>query len=329
MRFEKAQKHKSKLRLGLSGPSGSGKTKSGLRLAKGLGGKLAVIDTENGSASLYANEFDFDVLTLNSPYSPEQYIEAITAAEKADYDILMIDSISHEWTGSGGCLEIHDIVTRANSKGNSFNAWSSVTPRHKAFINAIIQSKLHIICTVRSKTAYEQGVRNGKKFVERIGVKPEQREGLEYEFTTFFDLSVSGNFASASKDRTGLFNAEQPLVLTEQTGEMLKKWLNQGVEMKPAEWTVSAELQKMTTKWINNAAERNAFPAAISAASSRLQGKDLEYMITQLKLAEKMLADDIPAFTDPKENEYKEEAFIEMESVNEETGEIGTNIPFA
>lgn len=226
--FKKAERKQAKLRLALSGPSGSGKTTGALLIAKGLGGKIAVLDTERGSASLYADVCDFDVVELAPPYEPERYIEIIRAAEKEGYSTLILDSITHEWNGQGGILEIVDNVARSKYRGNSYAAWNEGTPRHQKFIDAMLASSLHIIATMRSKAVYvetEKG--NGKKGIEKQGTAPQQRDGLEYEFTAVLDLNVDGNLAVPSKDRTRLFHA--PFKITEQTGQDLLAWLNSGV----------------------------------------------------------------------------------------------------
>lgn len=221
--FKKAERKQARLRLALAGPSGSGKTYSALQMAKGLGGRIAVIDTEHGSASLYADLVDFDVMELHAPYSPERYIEAIKAAEQAGYDVLIIDSYSHEWTGPGGCLEINDQIAKAKYKGNTWSAWNETTPRHRSLTDKILTSPLHIICTMRSKTETVQG--EGKKIL-KLGMKSEQREGSEYEMTVVLDLVHDGNMAVASKDRTKLF--KQPELITPETGQRLLAWLNDG-----------------------------------------------------------------------------------------------------
>lgn len=229
MKFEKAVRKKAKLRLALTGPSGSGKTWSALAIAKGLGGKIACIDSEKGSASIYSNRADFDVLELSPPFTPESYVEAIKAAEAGGYDVLIIDSTTHEWSGSGGCLELVDEIAKAKYRGNTWSAWSEITPRHRAFLDAILHSPMHIICTMRSKTETAQQEVNGKKSVVKLGMKAEQRDGIEYEMTVVLDLTHDGHFAVASKDRTGLF-AGDPKPITEQTGETLKEWLESGVD---------------------------------------------------------------------------------------------------
>lgn len=230
--FKKAERKQAKLRLALSGPSGSGKTTGALLIAKGLGGRVAVLDTERGSASLYDDLCEFDVVELGPPYTPERYIEIIQAAEKEGYSTLVLDSITHEWNGSGGILEIVDNMARAKFKGNSYAAWSEGTPRHQKFIDAMLASPMHIIATMRSKAVYvetEKG--NGKKTMEKQGAAPQQRDGLEYEFTAVLDLSVDKNLANASKDRTRLFR--EPFVISEQTGTALLNWLNSGIAPPP------------------------------------------------------------------------------------------------
>lgn len=236
--FRKATRKQAKLRLALQGPSGSGKTWGGLLIAKGIAEamgtkKIAVIDTEKGSASMYSHLLDFDVLELSAPFSPERYVEAIREAEAAKYDLLFIDSTTHEWNGSGGCLEINDTLAQAKFRGNTWSAWNETTPRHRAFLDAIQQSAMHIIASVRTKTETAQTEENGKKRVVKLGMKAEQRDGIEYEFTTVLDIIHDGHFAIASKDRTGLFTGQNPQKITTDTGKRLWEWLNTGVVPEP------------------------------------------------------------------------------------------------
>lgn len=227
MAFAKAVRKKAKLRLALTGPSGSGKTYGALQIARGLGGRIACIDTEHGSASLYSDLADFDVMELAAPYTPERYIAAIKEAEEAGYDVLIIDSTTHEWSGSGGILELVDQVASAKYRGNSWSAWNELTPRHRAFIDAMLQSRMHIIATGRSKTETAQVEENGRKKVAKLGMKTEQRDGFEYEFTVVLDIVHDGHYAVASKDRTGLFGGDAKPI-SEQTGADLLNWLETG-----------------------------------------------------------------------------------------------------
>ena len=229
--FQKAERKKSRLRLGLTGPSGSGKTYGALQIASGIGGKIAVIDTEKGSASLYSTMAEFDVLELSAPYTPERFIEAINAAENAGYDILIIDSITHEWNGSGGCLELNDQIAQSKYRGNTWSAWNETTTRHRAFLDRMMQSKMHVLVTIRSKTetAQQESI-TGKKSVVKLGMKAEQRDGVEYELTTVLDIIHDGHYAVASKDRTGLFVDKDPKAITKDTGKLLLAWLDSGIE---------------------------------------------------------------------------------------------------
>ena len=233
VQIRKARRSATKLRLLLTGPSGSGKTYGSLLVAKGLGAKRPiVIDTEQGSSDLYDSLLPFDVIDLQPPFTPEAYIEAIDAAEKAGADVIVIDSISHEWNGKGGCLELVDELARAKFKGNSWSAWSELTPRHRAFIDRMLRSSAHVIATGRAKTETAQVDEGGRKKVVKLGMKLESRDGAEYEFTTVLDIVHDGHFAVASKDRTGLFNGD-PKPITSATGAAFAEWLN-GAEAQPA-----------------------------------------------------------------------------------------------
>jgi hypothetical protein len=220
--FKPAKRSSAKLRLALCGPSGSGKTYSALRIAKGLGGRIALIDTERGSGELYADLCAYDVAQLTPPFTPARYIEAIQAAEKGGYDIVIVDSLSHAWSGPGGVLEMQDQAAKALK--NSFAAWREITPEHNRLVDTLLQSSLHVIVTMRTKTAYEVQQDGGKTKVVKVGLAPVQREGLEYEFTVVLDLSIDGHVASSTKDRTGLFDG-QHLVPGEGVGTMLQSWL--------------------------------------------------------------------------------------------------------
>ena len=232
MKLKQAQRHQVKLRLGLSGPSGYGKSYSSLLLAFGITNdwsKIAVIDTENNSASLYSHLGDFNVLTLDEPYSPERYIQAIRVCEKALVEVIIIDSITHEWSGKGGCLQIHE------SLGARFQDWSKVSPRHQAFIDAILQSSVHIITTTRRKVDYSlDSDMNGRTKVIKHGTKEITREGYEYELTVNFELINDKHLARASKDRTGLFMDKPEFVINRATGKKLMNWCNEGASIEIA-----------------------------------------------------------------------------------------------
>jgi hypothetical protein len=193
MPFVKATKHEAKLRLALAGPSGSGKTYTALQIATHLGEPIALVDTERGSACKYADLFNFDVLGLDS-FHPQRYIDAIHDAEDTGYSILIIDSLSHAWAGKDGALELVDKVakrlaaTYRSGREDSFAAWREVTPVHNALVDAMVQSRLHLIVTMRTKTEYVVETKDGKTAPRKVGLAPIQRDGLEYEFDVFADL---------------------------------------------------------------------------------------------------------------------------------------------
>lgn len=226
--FTTAQRRKAKLRLAISGPSGSGKTYSALLIAKGIVplSKVAVIDTESGSADLYANIGNYSTLTLSPPYEPHKYIEAIKAAEKEGFELVIIDSLSHAWSGEGGLLDQQGKATASKYRGNSWAAWREVTPLYNQLVETILHSNIHVIATMRSKTEYVQSNENGRKKIEKVGTAPVQRDGIEYEFTTVFDLSQD-HIATISKDRTKLFDGKY-FIPTEECGRALLNWLNGG-----------------------------------------------------------------------------------------------------
>lgn len=227
VQIRKARRSATKLRLLLAGPSGSGKTWGALSIAKGMGGRTVVIDTEEGSSDLYDHLHEFDVIDLRPPFSPEAYIEAITAAEAAGYEVIIIDSVTHCWSGPGGCLEILEDVAKAQFRGNTWSAFSVITPRWRAFVDKILRSPAHVICCGRSKTETAQVDDHGKKKVAKLGMKLEARDGLEFEFTCCLDIIHDGHYATVSKDRTGLFQGD-PKPITAETGRRLAEWLAGG-----------------------------------------------------------------------------------------------------
>lgn len=230
MEIRKVAKQKSKLRIGLSGTSGSGKTYSALLLASGLASwdKVCIIDTENGSADLYEDLGEYNVIPLLAPYKPERYIEAIKSCEEAGMEVIIIDSITHEWDGEGGCLEIVDQL------GGKYQDWGKVTPRHQKFINTILQSKCHILTTVRRKQDYEMIKVGDRTKVEKKGLKEITREGFEYELTLNFNIEQN-HLATASKDRTGMFMDQPEFIITAGVGKRLKDWAEKGKDLPTVE----------------------------------------------------------------------------------------------
>lgn len=221
--FTTASKAASRLRLAIIGPSGAGKTFTALRVATGLGGRIAVVDTEHGSASKYADRFQFDVLELDS-FSPATYVGAIHAAEAAGYDALIIDSLSHAWMGKDGALEQVDKIAARSKTNNTFGAWRDVTPMHQRLIDAMIASRLHLIATMRQKTEYVVEDVNGKKTPRKVGTAPVQRDGMEFEFDVVLEMDQD-NRAIVSKTRCPALRGaliEQP---GEELAQTLREWL--------------------------------------------------------------------------------------------------------
>ena len=240
MEIRKSERRKAKMKLALQGSSGSGKTYSSLLIAKGLAGndftKVAVIDTENGSADLYAHLGDYNVISLQPPYSPERYIEAINLCENAGIEVVIIDSISHCWDY---LLDVH-----SNMVGNSFTNWGKITPRQNAFVNKILQSDTHILATMRVKQDYVLNQKNGKTIPEKVGLKAVQRNDVDYEFTIVFDIDIAHN-TKASKDRTGLFIDKPEFIINTATGKKLLAWCNEG--SKDEIECIKADIENCTT----------------------------------------------------------------------------------
>lgn len=237
MSFRKAERKKARLRMGIAGPSGSGKTLSSLLIAYGITGdwsKIGVIDSENHSAELYVGVEvngtqvgQYNVATVDAPYTPEKYIALIHEAEQAGLEALIIDSLTHAWAGGGGLLDQHGAL--ADRSGNSFAAWRTITPKHNQLVDAMLSSPCHIIATMRSKTDYIQTQdERGKNTVKKVGLAPVQRDGMEYEFTIFLDIDAQHR-AATSKDRTHLFDG-LTFIPSPETGRQLKEWLETGVD---------------------------------------------------------------------------------------------------
>jgi hypothetical protein len=221
--FVPAEKSQLKARVLISGAAGSGKTMAALELASALGSRVAVIDTENGSAALYSDKYKFEMLNLQPPYPPEDFVQAIKVAENSGFDVIVIDGITPEWSGSGGCLDLHTKL------GGRFQDWAKVTPRHRSFIQKILECSTHIICTCRSKQGYAMDEQSKK--VTKLGMAPEQRDGLDYEMTLVFNIINQTHLAEATKDRTGLFDGKQFLI-SKNTGLEILEWLNSGTPAK-------------------------------------------------------------------------------------------------
>ncbi|MCP2037333.1 ATP-binding protein [Chryseobacterium sp. HSC-36S06] len=222
MKLRQSQRKKAKIKMALQAPSGAGKTMSALLIAKGLCNgdlsRVAIIDTENGSADLYAHLGNYNVVSLRPPFTPDQYIQAIGVCEEAGMEVIIIDSISHCWDY---LLDYHSSLA-----GNSFTNWSKIKPLEKALIDKILQCGAHVISTMRTKQDYVLNQKDGKFIPEKVGLKAIQRDGMDYEFTLVLDIDIK-HFCVASKDRTGLFMDKPQFLITSETGTKILEWCNQ------------------------------------------------------------------------------------------------------
>lgn len=270
MELKKATRKQVKLRLNLSGPSGAGKTMSALKMAFGLTGdwnKIAVIDTENSSASLYSHLGDFNTIDLTPPFSPERYIQAIQSCVKAGIEVVIIDSSSHEWNGPGGCIEENEKLAQLKYRGNTWSAWNETTPRHDSFVNAVLHCDAHVITCTRSKMETVMG--EGKK-VHKVGMKDIQREGWEYELTVSLNIDRDTHLATASKDRTNLFENKSGFLISEETGKQILNWCNSGaVEQKRLTLPYEKYLQRVSECELFTAEEKDLYTKGLENWSNK------------------------------------------------------------
>lgn len=237
--IKKAVREKIFTKIALMAPSGGGKTYGSLRLATGMAeeikketgkdARILLANTEQKRGYYYANEFNYEIVDIDAPHNPEKYVELIEFAVAEGVDILIIDSSSHEWEGKGGCLELQQ------QAGGTYQAWSKITPRHNKFINAIADSPIHIIATMRGKDQYEmvKDDKTGKANVQKLGVGAKQRDGFEYEFTCTFLIDQKTNTAEVQKDNTHIFEGQGATILTEDHGRKIIQWANTGAAYTP------------------------------------------------------------------------------------------------
>lgn len=242
MKIRRASRQQTLARVLMEGPAGAGKTKSSLRFANGLMSKLGlkecvVIDTERGSSNAYEADIPdgFGVIDLEPPYKPELLVDAISMAEDAGADVIIIDSVSHFWSGEGGCLEINDDLARSKYRGNSWSAWSETKKRWRRMVERINGSSAHVVVTGRSKTETAQADEGGRKKVVRLGMKLEAGDSLEYEFQVAFSVSHESHLALCVKDRTGVFVDRDPEIITPEFGERMADWILGGKPAPPPE----------------------------------------------------------------------------------------------
>ncbi|WP_257306269.1 ATP-binding protein [Geothrix campi] len=272
IQIKKAVRERVYLKVAVGGPTGSGKTWGAIGVAKGLAptGKVLVIDTENRSASYYAGTadsagaWDFDVVEIEAPFTTQKYLEGLKAAIDNGYEAVVIDSLTHEWAASGGIL---DQKSQKDARGgNSFTNWNDMKQLHNKFVETLLQSKIHVVCTLRSKMEYalEQDDK-GKSSVRKIGLAPISSDGMEYEFGVFFDVDRATHHAIATKDRTGLFEGRS-IPLGTEVGQELRAWRDSGAELSPEPNPAPAPATA------THGTATPAAPAASRATTPRAQG---------------------------------------------------------
>lgn len=283
--FRKATREATKLKLAIQGPSGSGKTLGALEIARGLAGetgRIAVIDTENGSASLYADRVPFDVLELEPPFTSKRYLDALQAAVDAGYSVAVVDSLSHQWAGAGGILGRKEEVDARG--GNSYTNWAKFSKEHGEFLGGVLAFPIHLVATMRTKSDYviEKDER-GKSVPRKVGLAPVQREGVEYEFSVVFELQMDHK-AAASKDRTGLFDGKYTDLTDGSAPATLARWLASGATPRPVPSVdtmpagkhagkplseVPDEDLKAAASWASQKPERAKYASAFTAELAR------------------------------------------------------------
>lgn len=298
--FKKATKEQAKLRLALIGLAGSGKTYSALAIGTHLvpGGRVALIDTERGSASLYADKFGFDTLDLEK-HDPENYVDAIEAAEQAGYDVIVIDSLSHAWAGRDGALEQVDKISKREGKTNNFTAWRDVTPKHNKLVDAILSCRAHVIVTMRSKMEYAlEKDEKGKSSVRKVGLAPIQREGLDYEMTVVGDMDLNHTLVISKSRCLGAVEVGDVIDRPgEKLAEKLRSWLMSGVAPAPrlepapaAPSPVEVALDDTFAaylKAIESASDAGALDKAASGPGKPAKGTPQHKRATEVYLARK------------------------------------------
>jgi hypothetical protein len=240
--FQQAVKTESKLRMAIAGPSGSGKTYTALAVAMALvpGGRIAVIDTEHGSAAKYADLFAFDVAYAAPPYHPDGLIKLVTFAADSGYDVVIVDSVSHYWSGTGGVLDLKEEAERRMRNPNSYTAWKDVTPLHQRMVDTLVAVNAHVIVTMRSKQDYILVEKNGKQVPQKVGMAPVQRDGFEYEFDVMLDMDIE-NVGRVMKTRCPALTGAAFVKPGADVASILREWLTgEALEKAPAPVVFSA-----------------------------------------------------------------------------------------
>lgn len=267
VRFRTASRKQAKARVGLVGPSGSGKTYTSLVIAQELGEKVYLIDSENKSADHYGNDFRFEKCDLMR-FRPQDYVEAIRAAEEEGADVIIVDSLSHAWAGTDGALSMVDDAM-ARCGGNKWAAWREVTPEHNRLVDAIVRCRCHIICTMRAKTAYEV-TRNddGKAVPIKIGLAPVQRDGMEYEFDLVADMDYAHRFI-VSKTRLRVLDKAVMKEPDASLGRTIREWLDSGKPVEEEALASETEIKAVFRLGKSLGLTRTAMQEALRAVTGR------------------------------------------------------------
>jgi hypothetical protein len=250
MVLQKATRKKVKIKMSISAPTGFGKTYSALLLAYGITkdwNKIAVIDSENESANLYSDLGEYNVVDMKPPYTVDKFVSAVKVCTDAGIEVIIVDSTYHYWHGKGGLLEYN------SSLGGRYQDWAKTNPLYSKWLDTILQTPTHFICTSRKKQAYEMSKdKDGRTVVEKKGMEDEIRSGFDYEMTVAFNIVSANHMAEASKDRTRLFTGKQDFIITSATGEMIKEWCETGLSEKEQaikEMSLSTNMDQLKECW--------------------------------------------------------------------------------
>lgn len=294
--IKKATRTQARSRLALIGPSGAGKTFTALAIATFLKKPIAVIDTERGSASKYADlefmpgvRFEFDVVDDLDAFSPEDYVKVIAELCKREYGTIIIDSLSHAWMGKGGALEQVDKAAKRSQSANTFAAWRDVTPMHNRLVDTIISAPAHIIATMRTKVDWviEEDSR-GKKVPKKIGLAPVQRDGLDYEFDVVADMTLE-NEMIIGKTRCPALAQKTFSKPGKDVADILNEWLSTGVAMPEPEKAV--EVLAPVSPFASKVAELAAKIAEAKAAGTPAAREEVIALVRASDLPKEAMAE--------------------------------------
>ena len=290
MQFNKATKKKAKLRAGLYSVSGGGKTMTALLIAKGIGGKVAFIDTEHGSASKYSDLFDFDVCEMDS-FNPKELIKGLENIP-SEYDTVIVDSMSAFWQGKDGILQQVENAGKRNQGGNSFRAWADVSPTLNRINDLVMGAPFHIITTMRAKTEYvvEQNEK-GKAAPRKVGLAPVYKEGWEYNLDFVARLDTD-NTLIVEKTRIPEFAGLVINKPDEEIGKRLAAWLGQGEAMPTPIEQLQVLIAEVTTPeaFIKLASERGHIKEGVKDLS-KIPNEKVNYFLQNWNAIAPMLKD--------------------------------------